>query len=53
LQQACSDAFFDRNPPPGARAKDGKIHFLFITQIQSYPSPRGPSYEVRMGVGLG
>ena len=24
LQQACNDAFFDRNPPPGARAKDGK-----------------------------
>ena len=53
LQQACTDAFFDRNPPPGARAKDGKIHFLFITEIQSQPSPSGPWYIVRMGVGLG
>jgi hypothetical protein len=52
LQQACNDAFFDRNPPSGARAKDGNIHFIFQTAIQSYPSSRGPSFLVQMGVGL-
>ena len=41
LQQACNDGFFDRNPPPGARAKDGKIHFILRTAVQSAPTPRG------------
>jgi len=52
LQQACNDAFFDRNPPPGARAKDGKIHFVFITAVQSSPSPRGTAYWVQLEAGL-
>lgn len=33
LQQACYDGFFDRNPPPGAEAADGNIHFLFSAQV--------------------
>lgn len=52
LQQACNDAFFDRNPPPGARAKDGNIHFVFVTAIESQPNPRGPSFWVQLEAGL-
>jgi hypothetical protein len=52
LQQACNDGFFDRNPPPGARAKDGNIRFIFITAVQSAATPRGNSYWVQMSAGL-
>ena len=52
LQQACNDAFFDRNPPPGARAKDGKIHFIFRTAVQSAPGPRGTAYWLQFEAGL-
>lgn len=52
LQQACNDAFFDRNPPPGARAKDGNIHFIFRTGIESQPTPRGPVGWLQMEAGL-
>jgi len=52
LQQACNDGFFDRNPPPGARAKDGRIHFIFRTAVQSEPTPRGGMYWIVMGAGL-
>jgi hypothetical protein len=52
LQQACNDGFFDRNPPPGARAKDGKIHFVFQTAVELSPSPRGSSYYVFLAAGL-
>jgi hypothetical protein len=52
LQQACNDGFFDRNPPPGARAKDGKIHFILRTAVQSSATPRGNSYWVQMEAGL-
>ena len=52
LQQACNDGFFDRNPPPGARAKDGQIHFVFRTAVQSQPSPRGTAYWVQLEAGL-
>lgn len=52
LQQACHDGFFDRNPPPGARAKDGRIHFIFRTAVQSQPSPRGTAYWVQLQAGL-
>src|SRR4029079_19727453 len=52
LQQACTDAFFDRNPPPGSRSKDGRIHFIFRTAVQSQPSPRGTAYWVQLEAGL-
>jgi hypothetical protein len=52
LQQACNDAFFDRNPPPGARAKDGRIHFIFRTAVESQPTPRGTAYWVQLEAGL-
>lgn len=52
LQLACNDGFFDRNPPPGARAKDGRIHFVFRTAVQSTPSPQGMAYWVQLQAGL-
>ncbi len=52
LQQACNDGFFDRNPPPGARAKDGTIHFVFQTIVQIAPTPRGAGSWVQMAAGL-
>jgi hypothetical protein len=52
LQQACNEGFFDRNPPPGARAKDGNIHFVFHSAIESAPTPRGPQFMVQMAVGI-
>jgi hypothetical protein len=52
LQQACNDGFFDRNPPPGARAKDGRIHFILRTAVQSAPTPRGNAYWVQLEAGL-
>ncbi len=52
LQQACNDAFFDRNPPPGARAKDGNIHFVFRAAVQFQPTARGPYLELDMSAGL-
>jgi hypothetical protein len=52
LQQACHDGFFDRNPPPGARAKDGKIHFVFRTAVEYMPTARGGGYYVFLSAGL-
>jgi hypothetical protein len=52
LQQACNEGFFDRNPPPGARAKDGRIHFIFRSAIESQPTPRGPAFWVQLEAGL-
>lgn len=52
LQQACSDGFFDRNPPPGARAKDGRIHFIFRTAVEYVPTARGGGYYVFLSAGL-
>jgi hypothetical protein len=52
LQTACNDAFFDRNPPPGARAADGNIHFILRTDVQVGPSPRGWQGYVRFMAGL-
>lgn len=52
LQQACYDGFFDRNPPPGARAKDGKIHFVFRTAVEYMPTARGGGYYVFLSAGL-
>ncbi|MGD9762658.1 MAG: hypothetical protein AB7V27_02970 [Candidatus Binatia bacterium] len=52
LQQACNVAFFDRNPPPGARWQDGNIHFVFATTLQTSATPRGPTYWVHLAAGL-
>ncbi len=45
LTDACNEAFFDRNPPPGAAAEDGNIHFVMRTIVQTYPGAGG-------GIGL-
>lgn len=52
LQQACNVAFFDRNPPPGARFEDGNIHFVFATAIEAAPSARGAAFWVQLAAGL-
>lgn len=53
LRKACREAFFDRNPPDGAQASDGKIHFLFHTQVQVMVDPRGGvGGGAMMGAGL-
>jgi hypothetical protein len=54
LQSACRDGFFDRNPPSGAEASDGNIHFVFdarITVVQDGAGHRVPNW-VMMGAGL-
>ncbi|MCK6553495.1 hypothetical protein L6Q96_02745 [Candidatus Binatia bacterium] len=33
LQAAVREGFFDRNPPSGAEAVDGQIHFVFDAQV--------------------
>jgi len=52
LQQACTVGFFDRNPPPGARAKDGNIYFVFEAGFEAQPTPQGLAWYVRLGTGL-
>ncbi len=54
LAEACNEAFFDRNPPPGAAAADGNIHFVMRTVVQTYPAPgtRGVALSGMFGVGL-
>lgn len=53
LTEACNEAFFDRNPPPGAVAKDGNIHFVMRTVVQTYPAPGGGvALSGLFGVGL-
>ncbi len=54
LSEACEDAFFDRNPPPGAAAKDGNIHFILRTIVQTYPAAGrgGVGLSGLFGVGL-
>jgi len=54
LQAACREGFFDRNPPPGAEAHDGKIHFIFdarLTFAFDATGRRVPAW-VLMGAGL-
>lgn len=46
LTEACNQAFFDRNPPPGAAGPDGNIHFIMQTVVQTYPAAG------RQGIGL-
>jgi hypothetical protein len=54
LQNACREGFFDRNPPSGAEANDGNIHFLFQAQVQLFVDPRrgGPTGGAMMSAGL-
>ncbi|MBP1687576.1 MAG: hypothetical protein H6Q33_3719 [Deltaproteobacteria bacterium] len=54
LHAACREGFFDRNPPSGAEASDGNIHFVFdarITVVQDGAGHRVPNW-VMMGAGL-
>lgn len=53
LQRACHQAFFDLNPPAGAEAADGNIHFLFRTQVEVFVAPNGvASYGALLTAGL-
>ena len=53
LVHACQQAFFDLNPPPGAEAADGNIHFIFRTEVQVVGSPTGMvSYGALLMAGL-
>jgi hypothetical protein len=54
LHEACNEAFFDRNPPPGAVAEDGNIHFVMQTVVQTFPTAgqRGVGLSGLFGVGL-
>jgi hypothetical protein len=54
LQNACREGFFDRNPPSGAEANDGNIHFLFQAQVQLFVDPRsgGAAGGALMSAGL-
>lgn len=54
LTEACNEAFFDRNPPPGAAGEDGNIHFVLQTVVQTFPAPgqRGVALSGLFGVGL-
>ncbi|MFQ5666493.1 MAG: hypothetical protein ACE5I7_08680 [Candidatus Binatia bacterium] len=40
LRSACREGFFDRNPPPGAEANDGNIHFLLDARVSLQVDPR-------------
>ncbi len=52
------DIFFDENPPPGAEAADGKIHFKLLIDLEvvAYQDPRSGrtsgGYHGMAGVGL-
>jgi hypothetical protein len=54
LQSSVQQAFFDRNPPSGAEANDGNIHFLFEVKVSLIADPgRGVvGYRALMGAGL-
>jgi hypothetical protein len=54
LQNACREGFFDRNPPSGAEANDGNIHFIFQAQVQLFVDPRsgGAAGGALMSAGL-
>lgn len=41
LEAACREGFFDRNPPHGAEASDGKIHFVFDARVALQINPNG------------
>ncbi len=53
LTEACNEAFFDRNPPPGAASADGNIHFVMQTMVQTFPAAgQGVGLSGLFGVGL-
>ncbi len=52
LQRACNETLSDDGPPPGARAKDGNIHFIFRATLKSEPTPEGLAFWVRLEAGL-
>jgi hypothetical protein len=53
IQQACLQGFFDRNPPPGAEAADGNIHFLLRTRVLAVASAGGVQYGYRIAFQAG
>jgi len=53
LQAACREGFFDRNPPDGAQAADGNIHFVFEVRVALLVNGRGPvGYDGLFAAGL-
>lgn len=58
LAAARPDVFFDANPPPGAEAADGNIHFILLVDLMVHvgadPRTGAPStgYYGMAGVGL-
>jgi len=54
LQRACHEGFFDRNPPGGAEAEDGKIHFVLHTRVATVAGPDGRTlgYSALFSAGL-
>jgi hypothetical protein len=55
LAAATPETFFDEDPPSGAEADDGKIHFVLVVEVIVAPvaDPRpGVSYRGVAGVGL-
>jgi hypothetical protein len=57
LSTAEPDVFFDSNPPPGAEASDGNIHFILLVDlaVRAAPGERrgsGVEYSGVAGVGL-
>jgi len=54
LQRACYEGFFDRNPPNGAEAEDGQIHFVLHIRVASVAGPNGRSlgYSGLFSAGL-
>jgi hypothetical protein len=53
LQQACLQGFFDRNPPRGAEAADGNIHFIIRTRVLAIAGPNQMQYGYRVAFQAG
>ena len=53
LQQACIQGFFDRNPPRGAEAADGNIHFIIRTRVLALAGPNQMQYGYRVAFQAG
>lgn len=54
VYQSIQNGAWDQNPPGGAVAADGNIHFVFQSQLRTQPAPT-PSGEARwliLGTGL-
>lgn len=54
LRGAAQAGAWDRNPPPGAAAEDGNIHFLFKARSWVRPGPDGLRQQrwILLGTGL-